>query len=716
MPGKLSSSFKNLFCLSAATACSAASTVYSALTTVDPKVGVLAGVGLGGVSVVGGLLKGKVGEIWNRAMAKRMTDPQAVLRNQDLLRLSGDAAALVLKADAKRRSGLGKGEVARRIEKLAGRLSDDWSTLAESDDWSELLEPLSREDILGWMRDAGVDWSKSPSLDQKTWFAILCLTVEKHSIDLGTPILEGLSAVLQNEHATAVRRVLELDAGEDGESFAGLLLILHAETLHGLTELADGQDILSAELAENGARLDDVLPKLLETGDAVKASADAMIAKHEEFFQRSEEFVFEWQQSVAAWSDILPTLGRIEGKLDDHIRKDDLGHGTTHQKLDDANAKLDDLSGQPPTIVVPAPNVTVNLPPNSVPAEADSKHADKSSDVGQKPADKKRRAAKKRVDRTSVFISRKEPLKALKKVLLPTRAPKPGELRAAVLTGMAGIGKSLEARHFVETKTGWRKKHPESHQVIQLVLDDTLMERVLPQGDDDPTAEVGLRDELLNLLRINPEPDQEWRTLADRLTHPVSLLIVENVDTPDRLRAVDDLLQELLAVVDSPLHALLTSRVRGHNPQLGWLEVPLWPFDEEQILDLFQKELGEECCHRCGDVELLKLGVDRLGGLPLALHLAAGHLRKGRTPQQFWEALLDSGLNLRAADAAVRGRLSDEEAREILRSSFDFSWRTLREELTDQGQTDVDGLLEGLAALGHAPKGSVGRSLARALS
>ena len=101
---------------------------------------------------------------------------------------------------------------------------------------------LCREHILGWMRDAGGDSSKSPSLDQATWFSILVPIVKQHDIDLNTPILKELAADLCSKHATAVRELLKRDAGNDGESFAGLLLILNAETLHGLTDLADGQD------------------------------------------------------------------------------------------------------------------------------------------------------------------------------------------------------------------------------------------------------------------------------------------------------------------------------------------------------------------------------------------------------------------------------------------------------------------------------------------
>jgi hypothetical protein len=82
VPGKLSSAFKNLFCLTGATACSALPTVYSALTTADPAVGALAGLGLGGATVLGNLLTGRLGQLWNEILVERMTDPQTVVYTQ----------------------------------------------------------------------------------------------------------------------------------------------------------------------------------------------------------------------------------------------------------------------------------------------------------------------------------------------------------------------------------------------------------------------------------------------------------------------------------------------------------------------------------------------------------------------------------------------------------------------------------------------------------
>lgn len=287
MPGKLSSAFKNLFCLTSATACSAAPAVYAAMATADPKIGVLAGVALGGVSVADSLFKGEVGEIWNELRAERLADPRSVLRNEALLQLSGDAVSASLRAEAKRRAGTGQREISERIEILAGKLVEDWLQLAETDDWSEHLKALSQEDIQERMSKSGIDWSESSSLNQATWLSILTSVATEYEVNLSTPLLQELATRLCDGYAMTVRKLLTQDAEDGGEAFAGLLLNLHADTVHSLAALTSGQEKLQTVLTETGTDVRSAVTMLLESGNAITTIAESIVERHEQYFQRN---------------------------------------------------------------------------------------------------------------------------------------------------------------------------------------------------------------------------------------------------------------------------------------------------------------------------------------------------------------------------------------------------------------------------------------------
>jgi tetratricopeptide (TPR) repeat protein len=609
-----------------------------------------------------------------------------------------------LQAEAKRRSAAGQREIAGRIEKLAEKLPAEWSTLAETDGWRESLEPLSREDIIGWMSEAGVDWSKSPSLDQVTWLSILMPIVQKHDIELTTPVLNELAADLCEKHATAVRELLKRDAANDGESFAGLLLILHAETLHGLTELADGQDKLSAELAETGDRLDDVLPKLLETGDAVKASADAMIAKHEEYFQRSEECFIVWQQSVAAWSDILPTLGRIEGKLDEHIRNNDLGHSTTHEKLDAVSEKFESHKSQP-VQVESHHHVHLNGSPVS---DAPSAPA------GVSDADALAAAIRARdFDDSASFVARKKELGKLSRWFLPAkpeastkttggkRARKPkGPVQVVVLTGPTGRGKSRLIDRFVVEH--WMKHEqfasPEAVRLrLNVVNEQTSEEQV---------------STLLAQLAAKLRLDSAGGSLEDRLAaigrwlnQPGTLVVIENVDSSAATTAVAQVVTGLQKLSQS-VRFLITSWSESFGAAHRWQRLPIDALPVKDGLSLFRDEMNGRRFRECGE-EALRTLVGNLDGLPLGIYLAAKWLesRDDATLADYWAQLLQRGMDLR-----LKGDLHP-----TLHAQFELSMQVLGFELASTG-ADSQSLLNALHDLSQAPACGVGDRLGAAIT
>jgi hypothetical protein len=233
------------------------------------------GDGTGGFAVLGNLLSGHLGDQWKQRLSDRMADPLTVLRNHDLLQLSGDAAQLVLLAEAESATSTSSrdGELPAQdfIREITNTLAAEWNDLADTPGWRDELLELSREGVVDWMRQNGVDWSRGSSMSVEFWKSLLrplAVKVALASTDSvidqdriraqAGGLIDDLAQVLVEKYATSVRELLKQDAGKKGEAFAGLVLILHAETLKSLSEIADGQESL-ADVLQTRGELDEAL-------------------------------------------------------------------------------------------------------------------------------------------------------------------------------------------------------------------------------------------------------------------------------------------------------------------------------------------------------------------------------------------------------------------------------------------------------------------------
>ncbi|XYH93208.1 hypothetical protein ACMHYB_35830 [Sorangium sp. So ce1128] len=146
----------------------------------------------------------------------------------------------------------------------------------------------------------------------------------------------------------------------------------------------------------------------------------------------------------------------------------------------------------------------------------------------------------------------------------------------------------------------------------------------------------------------------------------------------------------------------------GDDPRRVVVQVR--PFEEALALEQLARE------HRAprGDGERREHErlVRALGGLPLAVHLAAGHLRRGRSIEGFLDQLRKQGLALEPAAPVPQA----ERARAVVRTSLDLSLSLLRRELAPADADRADRQMAGLAALALAPAAGVGRSLGAALA
>jgi len=286
-----------------------------------------------------------------------------------------------------------------------------------------------------------------------------------------------------------------------------------------------------------------------------------------------------------------------------------------------------------------------------------------------------------------ISVGRQEELNLLARHLLP----EPTETAPAAVCavqGMPGVGKSFLADRFA-------LDHAERFEggYLRIILD--------PKS---PAPPEHLLDELADRLNL-PGGDNLAERVRERLRHPRTLLHIENVDSPTAEVAAGRLLHQLPGST-----AIVTGRLLDLGRALGWHPVRLAPFDEETALRQLWGELGwepvksEENDHR----ELVQV----LGYLPLALHLAAGHLRSGRSAPGFLRTLRQRQLALTPADRIELAVGVFEAARRVLATSFSLSLELFREETGPE----ADRLLAGLHSLGHAPLSGFGRSLGAAIA
>lgn len=253
--------------------------------------------------------------------------------------------------------------------------------------------------------------------------------------------------------------------------------------------------------------------------------------------------------------------------------------------------------------------------------------------------------------------------------------------------GMPGVGKSWLAAAFIQ-QSAWRERHlrlalPESQDIQAEAIARTLLDHM--QQMPAPPAHLSAIPALRAALRQSGK-----------------LLLLENVDSAAQAEQV------ALLVAGLPgCKLLLTARHKEFGLSPHCRAVALGPLAAGDALALLRAEAPA-----CKDDEasLLQL-VAKLGGLALALHIAASHLQRGRSVAWFlaeMEKLLAQG-SADKVDAALRQ--AHEAARMILYPSFAISWNAW----CDQHQDQAD-MVQALARLAHGPDGGCGPSLGAAIS
>ncbi len=292
-----------------------------------------------------------------------------------------------------------------------------------------------------------------------------------------------------------------------------------------------------------------------------------------------------------------------------------------------------------------------------------------------------------------VFVGRKNELSGIEAALLPPSGPARAVAVCAV-QGMPGVGKSYLAEHFVQLH---RDRFPGG--VARIAL-----------GPSDARGAAQLAAELCDRLKL-PGGGDPWAALRGRLLEPRTLSLIENADDAPLGHTVAEFVRRLPGC---PI--LVTGRLKDLGGTAGWRQVHVQTLEIDDGLDQLRGELGDAAAG-FADADLRAL-VQALGGLPLAIHLAAGYLRGGATPGGFLGRLRASGLALGPFDPADP-RWADR-ARTVLKTSFDLSLEALSQalagDLTGLGSVTAAVFNSGFRALGHAPLAGFGRGLGAAIA
>ncbi|MDI1434794.1 NB-ARC domain-containing protein [Polyangium sorediatum] len=295
-------------------------------------------------------------------------------------------------------------------------------------------------------------------------------------------------------------------------------------------------------------------------------------------------------------------------------------------------------------------------------------------------------------ERTRIFVGRDDELRKLAETLLPASGD-PKVAAVCAVQGMPGVGKSYLADKFAHDHVA---DFPGGTYRLALTPDEQKTGRDL--------ADSWIRD-LAERLRVVGSPNEQAARVRHALRASRALVHLENVDGKDAADAAVVFAHDLRGCA-----LIVTGRYQGLGVTPGWVAIPINTFDEKTAITLLDAELG--LARTKAEQEARRRLVRELGGLPLALHLAAGYLRVGGYDvDTFLAELWRRGLDMNPGDPGYAFFQGDSR-RANLHHTFGISMDLLGRQLG----AGAEPLVAGLCALGYAPPVGVGRSLGAAMA
>jgi len=292
-----------------------------------------------------------------------------------------------------------------------------------------------------------------------------------------------------------------------------------------------------------------------------------------------------------------------------------------------------------------------------------------------------------------IFVGRKTELEQLCAALLPEAGGSP---KPAVVEGMPGVGKSRLVEEFV------RRHWLPAQGIVADVATTAHVLRIELRPDDNRDA-LSLGRVLADSLHLTGPDDGLWAQLRDALRQGIGgrprLLRVDNVDGPAQAETAAKLAGLLQGCA-----MVFSARQRGWAG-VDWERVATQPLPLPMAAELLQEKVRELDPQWVPQADGARKLATELGCLPLALHVAASHLAGGMSADEFGTRFHAQRLAL--AHAHPGGASSEmDEARRIVRSSFELSWAQWC-----AGDGDDPAVQAGLVALAQSGIESLGDDL-----
>ncbi len=301
------------------------------------------------------------------------------------------------------------------------------------------------------------------------------------------------------------------------------------------------------------------------------------------------------------------------------------------------------------------------------------------------------------------FVGRTHELDQLRAALLPAArgAGTQPTVICCAIDGMPGVGKTRLAEEFVAHEWRAALRLPEDTPLQDLRAHLALT----PADHRDAEA---LAAAVLAAYGRNARVGEAQAALRQMLCSGPGgrrLLLIENVDDRPQAEAVAKLVAQLPGCA-----VLCTARYRD-LAGASWARVPVAPLPLDNAVELLRSRIAAgRKPYPLDDAQAAEALVERLGRLPLALHIAGSHVGRGSSPKRFLEQLEAKrlGLGPAAAGDAVVGA---EEARALISGAFAISWDAW---CGGAGTSTV--WQTALVALAHGPADGVGDALGAAIA
>ncbi|MEM6364273.1 MAG: protein kinase [Planctomycetota bacterium] len=284
-----------------------------------------------------------------------------------------------------------------------------------------------------------------------------------------------------------------------------------------------------------------------------------------------------------------------------------------------------------------------------------------------------------------VFVGRERELDKLRKAFAEYRPSKTGDDAPSVhIHGGPGVGKS-----YLLACAATDLRGNSLRRLVHLSFDAQLGEidtAGASDGRDVKTCD-DLQEELAGLLQVDAHVIQ-----SDAMSIQAAIdgqrvgIVVENVDGDAELDAMLRLRREFPRV---PFIA--TSRITRFGGEFDWSSIQLEPFGEDESLQQLDQELAAANHLGVSELDRRRL-VQTLGGLPLAIHIAASHLVSDYSVDDFLDELDASDLDVSANDDVAP---ADRTLMRVIAFSLNQFVARIRKQVREPDRQNqiIDGLL-----------------------